>query len=51
MRRMIASSSGCSIGSPPLIVMMVAPSPASRSTRRSISANGTGADTASNSLQ
>ena len=51
MWAIISSSCGWSIGSPPLMVMTVVPRSASRSTRRSISAIGTGADTASYSLQ
>ena len=51
MRAMIASRSGCMSGSPPLMVTAEVPSPARRSTRRSITSRGTGADTESYSLQ
>ena len=42
---------GWSKGSPPLMVMMLVPRPASNSTRRRISATGTGSETLSYSLQ
>ena len=51
IREMIASSSGCSSGSPPLIVIMEVPKEPSRSIRRNISSVGTGFEKSSNSLQ
>ena len=47
----IASSSGCIRGSPPLTVIIEVPRSASLSRRRSISSSGTGLETASYSLQ
>src|SRR5215472_11383330 len=51
IRVMIASRSGWSNGSPPLIVMMAVPMVPSRSMRRNISLVGTGFEKSSNSLQ
>jgi hypothetical protein len=51
MRAMIASRSGCSMGSPPLRVMIVVPSSASRSIRLSMVPSGTGSEVLSYSLQ
>ena len=51
MRRMISSSSGCSRGSPPLMVITEVPSAPSLSTRWYMVSVGTGFETSSNSLQ
>ena len=51
IRRMRASSSGCSIGSPPLKATTEVPRSASLSMRLSIASVGTGGDTLSYSLQ
>jgi hypothetical protein len=48
---MTSSISGCSSGSPPLMVMIDVPIFANKSSRRFISSSGTGIDTSSNSLQ
>ena len=47
----ISSSSGCSSGSPPLMVMIDVPMSARRSSRLFISSSGTGFEKSSNSLQ
>ena len=51
MCAIMASSSGCISGSPPLTVIIEVPSSASLSMRRTISSSGTGLLTASYSLQ
>src|SRR3954467_1950048 len=50
-RRMSKSRSGCSVGSPPLKVMMLVPSAPSLSIRCTISEVGPGCESLSNSLQ